>query len=56
MMKNTRQIQLSKNTFLFVIRIYKAVAEVTECHSGFGKGSLGHKTGLPNHNIELIET
>jgi len=38
-----------------LIRIYKAVAEVTECHSGSEKGSFGHKTGLPSHNIKLIE-
>lgn len=36
------------------VRIYKAVAEVTECHSGSEKGSLGHKTGLPSHDIKLI--
>ncbi len=31
------------------------MAEVTKCHSGSEKGSLGHKTGLPSHNIKLIE-
>lgn len=45
----------SKKTIYFLIRIYKAVAEVTECHSGSEKGSLGHKTRLPSRNIKLIE-
>jgi len=31
------------------------VVEVTECHSGSEKGSLVHRTGLPNLNIKLIE-
>lgn len=51
---HTKWIRLSKKTIYLLIRIYKAVADVTECHSGFEKGSLGHKTGLPSHNIKLI--
>lgn len=38
-----------------IIRIYKAVAGVTECHSGSEKGSLANKTGLHSHNIKLVE-
>lgn len=53
--KHTRNTFLSKKTIYLLIRIYKAVAEVTECHSGSEKGSLVHKTELPNHNITLIE-
>lgn len=50
-----KDILLSKKTIYLLIRIYKAVAEVTECHSGSEQGSFRRKTGLPSHNIKLIE-